>query len=210
MPLIDTLIVQVDRALRAVAAVPAECRPMPRAAGVLPEVPLSEAERRHAAGLMRVNHVGEVCAQALYQAQSLATSHAGLKAGFDQAAQEETDHLAWTAQRLAELQSRPSLLNPLWYAGAFALGLVAGKAGDKLSLGFVVETERQVERHLAGHLDALPAADVQSRAIVEQMRADEVRHGETALGLGAVELPGVVKAAMGVAGKVMTKTAYWV
>jgi len=210
MALMDTLIVQVDRALRAVMAAPTESRPMPRAATDVPAMPLSEAERRHAAGLMRVNHVGEVCAQALYQAQSLATTNASLKAGFDQAAQEEADHLAWTAQRLTELQSRPSLLNPLWYAGAFALGLVAGKAGDKLSLGFVVETERQVERHLASHLDTLPVADVQSRAIVEQMRADEARHGETAQGLGASELPGVVKGAMRVAGKVMTGTAYWV
>jgi len=210
MALIDELIVQVDRAVRALAAVPTESRPMPRALSDVAEEPLSEAERRHSAGLMRVNHVGEICAQALYQAQSLATRRADLKAGFDQAAMEETDHLAWTAQRLTQLQSRPSLLNPLWYAGAFALGLIAGRAGDKLSLGFVVETERQVEQHLASHLDALPAADVQSRAIVEQMRQDEQRHGQAAQALGAAELPAPVKGAMRVAGKVMTGTAYWV
>jgi ubiquinone biosynthesis monooxygenase Coq7 len=173
-----------------------------------PAAALSEAERRHAAGLMRVNHVGEVCAQALYTAQALSTRDAALAAHFQAASAEETDHLAWTEQRLRELDSRTSLLNPLWYAGAFAIGTVAARLGDKWSLGFVVETERQVEAHLDSHLDALPAGDHASRAIVMQMKADEAAHAQAAQARGAAALPEPVKALMRSAAKVMTTVAY--
>jgi ubiquinone biosynthesis monooxygenase Coq7 len=157
---------------------------------------------------MRVNHVGEVCAQALYQAQALTARTAELREQMRQAAQEELDHLVWTQQRLTQLQGRPSLLNPLWYAGAFAIGLAAGRAGDAVSLGFVVETERQVEEHLAGHLDRLPVEDTASRAIVEQMREDEARHGMQARAAGAATLPAPVQLVMRAAAKVMTTTAH--
>lgn len=159
---------------------------------------------------MRVNHVGEVCAQALYTAQALATRDPQLRRHFEHAADEETDHLAWTAERLKELGHRPSLLNPLWYAGAFALGLVAGRVGDRLSLGFVVETERQVEAHLQSHLERLPASDHASRAIVAQMKVDEAAHAASALQAGAAELPAAAKALMRAAAKVMTTTAHYV
>jgi len=159
---------------------------------------------------MRVNHVGEVCAQALYQAQALSTRDPNLREHFEHAAREETDHLAWTQQRLDELGSRVSLLNPLWYAGAFGIGLIAGRVGDAMSLGFVVETERQVEQHLESHLDALPAADLRSQAIVRQMKEDEARHAMSAEQAGAVELPVPLKWAMRIAAKVMTTTAYYV
>jgi len=159
---------------------------------------------------MRVNHVGEVCAQALYQAQALVTRDAQLRAHFEQASREETDHLAWTQERLKELGSRVSLLNPLWYAGAFGIGLVAGRIGDAVSLGFVVETERQVEQHLASHLDALPASDVRSKAIVSVMKDDEARHATNAELAGASTLPVPVRWAMRAAAKVMTTTAYYV
>lgn len=157
---------------------------------------------------MRVNHVGEVCAQALYNAQLLATRNPALRQGFRQAAREETDHLAWTQQRLRELDARPSLLNPLWYAGAFGIGWLAGRIGDQVSLGFVVETERQVEAHLASHLDKLPVDDLASRAIVQQMKEDEARHGAQAQSEGAVELPAPVRWAMRAAAKLMTTTAH--
>jgi ubiquinone biosynthesis monooxygenase Coq7 len=157
---------------------------------------------------MRVNHVGEVCAQALYQAQALTARSPELRAQMLQAAQEELDHLVWTQQRLHALQDRPSLLNPLWYAGAFAIGLAAGRAGDAVSLGFVVETERQVEEHLAGHLDRLPPQDLASRAIVDQMRHDEARHEQDAHAAGAAELPSPVRWVMRAAAKVMTTTAH--
>ena len=157
---------------------------------------------------MRVNHVGEVCAQALYLAQALATRDAGLRGQFEHAARDETDHLAWTQQRLHELGARPSLLNPLWFAGAFGIGLVAGRLGDAISLGFVVETERQVEQHLASHLDRLPAADNASRAIVEQMKDDEVRHAERAEQTGAIRLPAPVRWLMRGAAQVMTTAAH--
>jgi ubiquinone biosynthesis monooxygenase Coq7 len=157
---------------------------------------------------MRVNHVGEVCAQALYQAQALTARTAELREQMRHAAQEELDHLVWTQQRLTQLQGRPSLLNPLWYAGAFAIGLAAGRAGDAVSLGFVVETERQVEEHLAGHLDRLPVEDTASRAIVEQMREDEARHGMQARAAGAANLPAPVQLVMRAAAKVMTTTAH--
>ncbi len=158
---------------------------------------------------MRVNHVGEVCAQALYKAQALATRNTSLQAHFEQAAIEETDHLAWTHQRLKELQSRPSLLNPIWYAGAFGIGWVAGRVGDRVSLGFVVETERQVERHLADHLTRLPAHDDTSRAIVAQMKDDEARHAAEALAAGGAPLPAPMRWLMRAAAKVMTTTAHY-
>lgn len=170
---------------------------------------LSPTERAHAAGLMRVNHVGEVCAQALYQAQKLATRSPSLRAVFNHAAMEEEDHLAWTAKRLEALDSRPSLLNPLWYTGALAIGLAAGRLGDRVSLGFMAETERQVEQHLDSHLDQLPAADRESRAIVEQMRVDEMEHGKSAMDAGGVELPFPARALMRAVSKVMTRTAYY-
>jgi ubiquinone biosynthesis monooxygenase Coq7 len=173
---------------------------------------LTESERRHAAGLMRVNHVGEVCAQALYSAQALMAKTDAQRAMFEHAAKEETDHLAWTAARLSELDARPSLLNPLWYAGAFGLGLIAGRLGGRTSLGFVVETERQVEAHLASHLRAnatgLPANDLASRAIAAQMQLDEAAHGQAAQVAGAAVLPDFVKTAMHTAAKLMTTTAY--
>lgn len=209
--LADQLIETIDGALRALFAPAAARRERPSAVPAGPgdsTAMLTEAERLHAAGLMRVNHVGEVCAQALYAAQSLSSGDARLRSMFADAAREEGDHLAWTASRLKELGARPSLLNPLWYAGSFALGWVAGKAGDAVSLGFVVETERQVEEHLAGHLTTLPENDRDSRAIVEAMRADEIAHGAKAQSAGAAELAPLVRAAMRTAARVMTSTAY--
>jgi ubiquinone biosynthesis monooxygenase Coq7 len=204
----DTLIREFDVALRAIAGATRAGRANP-ADRLAPDAErMSADERRHVAGLMRVNHVGEVCAQALYQAQKLTARSAQVRAQMDTAAQEEEDHLAWCAERLRELGSRPSLLNPVWYAGAFAIGVLAGRAGDRVSLGFVAETERQVEHHLNGHLDRLPEADGRSRAILEQMRDDEVRHGDAARAAGGVPLPGPVRALMRVASKVMTSTAY--
>jgi len=181
-------------------------RPNP-AVGVA-EQGLTEQEKTHSAGLMRVNHVGEVCAQALYAAQSAFAKTPLTREQFQKAGEEEVDHLAWTADRLQELGSRTSLLNPLWYAGSFALGAVAARLGDTVSLGFVVETERQVEAHLDRHLDELPANDLRSRAIVMQMRDDEVAHAEAAAGLGAAELPLPVKKVMEAMAKVMTTAAY--
>ena len=170
--------------------------------------PLDEAQRRLAASLMRVNHVGEVCAQALYSSQGLGTPDRSLRDKFAHAAREETDHLAWTKRRLGELNARPSLLNPLWYAGAFGIGLLAGRLGDATSLGFVAETERQVERHLAGHLERLPENDLASRAIVEQMKADEAGHAADAESTGAARLPAPARWAMRMAARVMTATAH--
>jgi ubiquinone biosynthesis monooxygenase Coq7 len=170
---------------------------------------LSDSERRESAALMRINHVGEVCAQALYTGQSLASRDPALQAKLSEASREETDHLAWTQQRLDELNDRPSLLNPLWYAGSFAIGFAAGKlGGDKISLGFVVETERQVEAHLQTHMEKLPAADTPSRAIVATMKADEMAHAQMAMKAGAVELPAPVKLMMKMAAKLMTTIAY--
>jgi ubiquinone biosynthesis monooxygenase Coq7 len=171
---------------------------------------LSADEKRLSGALMRVNHVGEVCAQALYQAQKLATRSASLRAVFDRAAVEEEDHLAWTAKRLEALDSRPSLLNPLWYVGALTVGLAAGRLGDRVSLGFMAETERQVEHHLDSHMDRLPAADRESRAIVEQMRIDEAAHGKSAMDAGGIELPFPARALMRAMSKVMTRTAYYI
>jgi len=208
---LDELISEFDRGLRSMTGVSRMSRPLPipqeSAAG---PVELSPAERAHAAGLMRVNHVGEVCAQALYQAQKLATRSPSLRAVFNHAATEEEDHLAWTAKRLEALDSRPSLLNPLWYTGALAIGLAAGRLGDRVSLGFMAETERQVEQHLDSHLDQLPAADRESRAIVEQMRVDEAEHGKSAMDAGGVELPFPARALMRAVSKVMTRTAYYI
>ena len=204
----DRLLGAADSALKTLFSRPRAGRPCPVVAG--DETRLAPNEKRRAAALMRVNHVGEVCAQALYSAQVLSTRDARLRRHFEQAAAEETDHLAWTADRLVELGARPSLLNPLWYAGSFALGLMAGRLGDRLSLGFVVETERQVEAHLQGHLDRLPAGDHASRAIVAQMKDDEAAHAAQALQAGAIELPAPAKALMRAAAKVMTTTAHYI
>lgn len=203
---LDDWLSAADNALRTLAGADTAARATPRPA-VMPDA-LSSGETRLSASLMRVNHVGEICAQALYNAQLLASRNPTLRQGFAQAAREETDHLAWTHQRLRELNSRPSLLNPLWYAGAFGIGWVAGRLGDGISLGFVVETEAQVEQHLASHLDRLPAADTASKAIVEQMKEDEARHGAMAQEAGATPLPAAVRWAMRMAAKVMTTTAH--
>ena len=203
---IDRFIAQFDRALRTVSGVGDAVRPSP-AQGV-DEADLNEPSRAHAAALMRVNHVGEVCAQALYQGQALTARDAKARATLEQAAMEEEDHLAWSAERIRELRGRPSLLNPVWYAGAFAIGAVAGAVGDRWNLGFLAETERQVEQHLSGHLEKLPANDERTRVLVEAMRADEAKHRNTALGLGAAELPAPVKLAMRFASRVMTTIAY--
>lgn len=171
--------------------------------------PLSAQERSHAAALMRVNHVGEVCAQALYNAQALTARDPALRAHHEQAAREEMQHLAWTRSRVAELGGRLSLLNPLWYAGSFGIGMMAGRLGDRTSLGFVIETEKQVEQHLAGHLQRLPSGDTASRAIVEQMRQDEARHAREAEEAGGVRPPLPVRWVMRAAAKVMTTTAHY-
>ena len=203
---IDRLIVEFDRALRAVAGVAHAERRSP--AEGLKESAITEDERAHAAALMRVNHVGEICAQALYQGQALTARDPGARAKLEQAAREEEDHLVWSAERIRELGGRPSLLNPAWYAGAFAMGALAGALGDRWNLAFLAETEHQVEEHLGSHLEALPAEDRRTRAVVEAMRADEARHRESALELGAAELPEPVKLAMRLASRVMTTVAY--
>lgn len=205
---IDRLLISLDSAVRTVWADHAAARPCPKA--LMDDQILSDQDKREAAALMRVNHVGEVCAQALYASQAWGTKDPYLKAQFDAAAREETDHLAWTEQRLRELGGRTSLLNPLWYAGAFGIGLLAARAGDKISLGFVVETERQVEHHLNSHMDKLPQGDQSSRAIVAQMRDDEVAHANAALKAGGAELPAPVRGLMRLAAKVMTTTAHYI
>jgi 3-demethoxyubiquinol 3-hydroxylase len=173
------------------------------------DVPLSEADRRHAAALMRVNHAGEICAQALYQGQALTARNSAARRALQQAASEETEHLAWTAHRIAELGGRTSVLNPLWYAGSFAMGAAAGLLGDRWNLGFLAETERQVVQHLDTHLEKLPPEDQRSRAVLVQMRADEARHATTARSHGGAELPSPVRLAMRLSSKVMTSTTYW-
>jgi len=208
--LIDELITEFDRGLRSINGVSRMSRPLPVPPASVEPVELTDEERAHAAGLMRVNHVGEVCAQALYQAQKLATRSPALKQAFEHAAREEEDHLAWTYKRLEALDSHPSLLNPLWYAGALAIGFAAGRLGDRVSLGFMAETERQVELHLGGHLTTLPEGDHESRAIVEQMRVDEVAHGKAATDAGGAELPFPARALMRAASRIMTRTAYHV
>jgi 3-demethoxyubiquinol 3-hydroxylase len=205
--MLDRLLGAADAGLRTLSGAATAGRPTP-AAKAKPQAPLQEEERRLAAALMRVNHVGEVCAQAMYQAQALTARTDALRDQMQAAAREEQDHLAWTEQRLRELNDRPSLLNPLWYAGAFAIGLAAGRAGDLWSLGFVVETERQVEQHLAGHLDRLPEADKASRAIVARMKDEESAHGRAAEEAGAARMPAPVRWAMRAAAKVMTTTAH--
>jgi ubiquinone biosynthesis monooxygenase Coq7 len=208
---LDQLLITADNALRTLWADHHASRPYPPAATLQQagSDPLAQDERREVAALMRVNHVGEVCAQALYTAQALATDNAALREHFTHASAEETDHLAWTEQRLQELGDRRSWLTPLWYAGSFGIGLAAGKlGGDRVSLGFVVETERQVEAHLQSHLDRLPASDRASRAIVAQMKADEARHAVDAQKAGSVELPAPVKGLMRLAARVMTTVAH--
>ncbi|MCB8745684.1 2-polyprenyl-3-methyl-6-methoxy-1,4-benzoquinone monooxygenase [Rhodoferax sp. U2-2l] len=204
--MIDRFLIAADSALRTVFASHAAAQACPTLPGEVTE--LSESEKKEAGALMRVNHVGEVCAQALYTAQAFATKDAALRAHFTAAGAEETNHLAWTEQRLKELGDRTSLLNPLWYAGAFGLGLIAGKLGDAVSLGFVVETENQVEAHLESHMNRLPAGDHASRAIVAQMMDDEARHAYNAMELGAMDLPAPVKGLMKAAAKVMTTVAH--
>ena len=208
LEMIDQLIIGFDRALRTVFANAQTVRPVPGDAQ--PEAEMSEEERRHAAALMRVNHCGEICAQALYQGQALMSDNEAIKKALSGAAQEETEHLAWTERRIAELGGRKSLLNPLWYGGSLAIGMLAARFGDRANLGFLAETERQVEAHLKSHLTRLPEQDLRSREIVEQMKVDEVAHAETALQLGGAELPGPVKAAMKASSKLMTGVAYWV
>ena len=202
----DNLIAGFDHTLRTLTGTVSSTRPYP-ASGVA-EGALSEEERRHSAGLMRVNHTGEVCAQALYQAQAITARDADVRQRFSEAAREEEEHLAWTQRRLSELNARTSLLNPLWFAGSFGIGLAAGLAGDRTNLGFVVETERQVEEHLTGHIDRLPERDGKSRAVVAQMRDDEARHGAYARDAGGSDLPWPIRALMRASAKIMTTTAY--
>jgi len=203
---IDDLIIGFDKGLRTLFAPARSQRPQPGAH--LPEAELDAAARAHAAALMRVNHCGEICAQALYQGQALTARDSRAREALEAAAREETEHLAWTERRIGELGGRKSVLNPLWYAGSFAMGAAAGLLGDKWNLGFLAETERQVVSHLEGHLEGLPADDARSRAIVEHMREDEARHADTAVDHGGAELPAPVKSAMRLASRVMTRTAY--
>jgi 3-demethoxyubiquinol 3-hydroxylase len=205
--MIDHLIIGFDKALRTVFANAHTVRPVP--GGNLPEAEMSDEERRLSASLMRVNHCGEICAQALYQGQALMSKDEGIKRALEVAAHEETEHLAWTERRIAELGGRKSLLNPLWYGGSLAIGMLAARFGDGINLGFLAETERQVEAHLKSHLDRLPEQDLRSREIVEQMKTDEVAHAETAEHLGALELPAPVKTAMKASSRLMTGAAYW-
>lgn len=204
----DSLIIGFDRALRAISGVASAARPMPGQG--LSEDFTDPVQRRHSAGLMRVNHVGEVCAQALYAAQARFAKTDVLRQQFIAAGKEEEDHLAWTAERLSELGSHPSLLNPLWFVGAYVVGAVAAKVGDAQSLGFVVETERQVEAHLESHLRELPPEDARSLAIVAAMRQDEAAHGAAAQALGAATTPAPLRLAMTAMSKVMTSTAYYI
>ncbi|MEW5788633.1 MAG: 2-polyprenyl-3-methyl-6-methoxy-1,4-benzoquinone monooxygenase [Pseudomonadota bacterium] len=206
LPKPDDFILQLDKALRTVFASAPTRRPYPDAG--LAEGEMSEADKRHAAGLMRINHSGEVCAQALYAGQALTARNPEAARALREASDEETEHLAWCEKRLNELGSHKSFLNPVWYAGSFALGALAGALGDKWNLGFLAETERQVEGHLDSHLDKLPAQDGKSRAIVEQMKIDEVKHADTALALGGAPLPAPVREAMRVTSKVLTLAAY--
>jgi ubiquinone biosynthesis monooxygenase Coq7 len=205
--LLDPFIAAADRALRAIAAPSHASRPYP---GTAAATTLTDAQRRESAALMRVNHAGEVAAQALYHGQALAARAPATRELLLKAAHEEADHLGWCEQRLRELGSTPSVLNPLWYFGSFAIGAVAAAFGDGASLGFVAETERQVEGHLNEHLRRLPAADSTSRAVVDAMRSDEIAHAGSARAAGAVELPGFVTGLMRGTAKVMTGTAYWI
>ncbi len=205
---IDRCITEFDIGLRTLFGVHPAGRPSP--GNDVPEADLGEAERRHAAALMRVNHCGEVCAQALYQGQSLASENPALRTALGQAAREEADHLAWCEGRIAELGGHVSALNPLWYAGSLAIGYVAGRLGDEWNLGFLAETEHQVEHHLQGHLDRLSEKDARTRAVVEAMKHDEAGHADTARRLGARELPAPAKSAMRLTAGVMTTASYWI
>lgn len=204
----DKIIVEFDKVLRTLFCSASTVRDMP--GSELPEPELSEAEKQHAGGLMRVNHVGEICAQALYQGQAITCRTPEVRKALEQAGREETEHLAWTERRIEALGARKSLLNPFWYAGALSFGALAGKLGDGWNLGFLAETERQVEAHLAGHLNRLPEGDTRSRVVVEQMKVDEVNHAEMAVSLGARELPAPAKTIMRLVAKAMTTTAYYV
>ncbi len=207
---LDRALAGLGRALASLAGAPPTSRPMPvRAAAPDHDEPTEPSQRRLSGALMRVNHVGEICAQALYEAQAASTVDPVLEGEFRRAAREEGDHLAWTRGRLRELGARPSALNPFWYAGSFAIGLLAGRMGDRISLGFMAETERQVEAHLARHLERLPASDTRSRTIVAAMQEDEACHAEHARRLGGVDLPGPARWAMRTVSKVMTKTAHY-
>lgn len=205
---IDKFIIGFDSGLRTLLAPAQTVRSVPGKG--LPEAELTDGEKRLSCALMRVNHVGEVCAQALYQGQWITARNRTVQQALMQAAREETEHLAWTERRIAELGGRKSLLNPFWYGGSFAIGVVAGLLGDKWNLGFLAETEHQVEAHLAGHLQQLPSKDEKSRAIVEQMKSDEVTHATMALSYGGAELPLPIKFAMKIGSKIMTQTSYWV
>ena len=207
MSLVDRFIIEFDTALRSVVGGAHAHRPTP-GSDIQSTALLDVKEREHAAGLMRVNHVGEVCAQALYQSQKLVARNPEIRQMLDHSGQEEIDHLAWCETRLQELGSHTSYLNPIWYAGSFAIGLAAGLAGDKWSLGFVAETEKQVENHLESHLEKLPAEDERSRAIVDQMRIDEIEHGQAAILAGGAVLPKSIQSLMQAMSKVMTSTAY--
>ena len=206
LPAPELLITQFDKALRTVFATASSRRPYPDAE--VSEAEMSETEKKHAAGLMRINHSGEVCAQALYAGQALTARNPEAQRALLEAADEETEHLAWCEKRLNELGSHKSVLNPLWYVGSFTLGAMAGALGDKWNLGFLAETEKQVEGHLNSHLDKLPEQDAKSRAIVAQMKEDEMRHAETAIAHGGAPLPGVVRQAMQLTSKVLTQAAY--
>jgi ubiquinone biosynthesis monooxygenase Coq7 len=208
LPDIDRAIVQFDRMLRTLCAPAVSSRPAP--GRDLPDAQLSDSERRRSGSLMRVNHTGEVCAQALYQGQALTARNHGVREVMDTAAREEAEHLAWTASRVHELGGRLSLLNPFFYLGALLMGAAAGRLGDRWSLGFLQETERQVEGHLEAHLSALPQADEKSRAIVEQMMHDEARHASTAQAHGAARLPRPARLAMRTASRLMTSSTYWI
>lgn len=206
MALLDDIVVGLDRALRTLAAPPLAERPNP---GVtVADAPLDAAERRHAAGLMRVNHTGEICAQGLYEGQALTARDPATRESLLHAAQEETDHLAWCEERLTELDARPSVLNPIFYLASYAMGAVTGLLGDKVSLGFVEATEDQVCKHLESHMESLPERDGKSRAIIDQMHADEARHGAAAIAKGGAEFPRPVKDLMQLVSKAMTETTY--
>ncbi len=205
---IDALIATLDNALRTIAGPAQSVRPTP--GNDLPEAELDASQQRAVARLMRVNHVGEVCAQALYAGQALTARDPKVQEAMRDAAQEEIEHLAWTAQRITELGGRTSLLNPVWYAGSFAMGALAGALGDRVNLGFLAETERQVYDHLEEHLGRLPAEDARSAAILKQMQIDEDRHRQAAIKSGGIDLPKPAQEAMRMVSKVMTRTAYWV
>lgn len=205
--MLDRLIIEFDKGLKTLAANALSVRPHPDQ-NIQQTAELSENEKRHSASLMRINHCGEVCAQALYNGQALTANNPQTVRALAQASKEETEHLAWCEKRIHELGGRTSLFNPIWYAGSFTLGAIAGALGDKWNLGFLAETERQVGAHLNRHLDELPAADDKSRAILAQMKTDEAEHAATAIDLGGAELPTLIKAAMQGMSKVMTSTTY--